>query len=66
MSEKKTGILRIRCSEKSFVRFKRYAAAFKDYEEALNNLLEVAGEPKILSPYWIDWPRVKPPKKEQG
>jgi hypothetical protein len=33
----------IRCSRETLVAFKRYAAEFKDYEEALISLLERAG-----------------------
>jgi len=30
------------CSKETLVRFKRYAAYYKNYEEALNSLLDVA------------------------
>ena len=36
-------MLRIRCSRETLVAFKRYAAEFKTYEDALLSLLERAG-----------------------
>jgi hypothetical protein len=36
-------VLRIRCSRETLVAFRRYAAEFRDYEEALISLLERAG-----------------------
>lgn len=35
-------ILRIRCDEKNFKRFKRFAADFNNYEKALVALLEMS------------------------
>jgi hypothetical protein len=43
MMAKKTRDLRIRCSEEVYRAFKRYAADYDSYEEALISLLEKAG-----------------------
>lgn len=41
MGSNERTILRIRCSEDLFRRFKKVAADFKDYEEALEQIMDV-------------------------
>jgi len=43
----KTKILKIRCSEETYIRFRKIAAEFKDYEEALNVLMDNYKERRI-------------------
>jgi len=62
--ERKREVLRIRCTRETLVRFKRYAAHFKNYEEALKSLLNRAGEPvPDLKPYWIPWEKAERKKR---